>query len=95
MSYLERVQVEYTPDSDDFTIKFTFRENEYFTNTELTKKFFFKVSQQGHEHDHHHHNQEDDEDFPYKTVGTEIQWKEGKNITKKVVQKVHHNAHIT
>jgi nucleosome assembly protein 1-like 1 len=80
----------YTPSSDDFTLKFTFRENEFFTNTELTKTFHFKApAQPGHDHDHHHHGHaEEEEDFPIKTVGTEIQWKEGKNITKKVVQKV-------
>ena len=71
-------------DSDNFTLKFTFKENEHFTNTELTKTFHFKEPKANEGHAHHHHDEED-EDFPFKTVGTDINWKEGKNITKKTI----------
>ena len=36
------------------------------------KNFFFKFG----------------EEYPYKSEGTEISWKEGKNVTKKLVSKV-------
>ncbi|KAL0488082.1 nucleosome assembly protein [Acrasis kona] len=53
-----------------FKLNFHFKENEYFTNTVLTKTF---------------HHEEDD--TPIKNVGTEIQWKEGKDLTVKVTVK--------
>jgi len=60
----------------------------------LIKTFYFKDPKEtvvpAHVHEHHHH-EEAEEDFPYKTVGTEINWKEGKNITKKTIQKKQKN----
>lgn len=46
LKHLTKVEVRYVENSDDFTLVFTFRENEYFTNTELTKKFYFKEKTQ-------------------------------------------------
>ena len=57
-------------EGEDFELIFTFSENEFFTNTTLTKKFFIK------------------DEEPVKSEGTEIDWKEGKNLTKKIVSKV-------
>lgn len=64
------VKIEYSPSDDPlkFTINFTFSENEYFTNTLLTKTFELKT-----------------DDEPIKGEGTEIDWKEGKNVTVKKV----------
>jgi len=69
---LKKVELDISHDSRDFTIVFTFGENEYFTNTELRKKF---VMPKG----------DDEEDFPIKTIGTAIVWKDKKNITKKTI----------
>ena len=61
----------------NFTITFHFSPNDYFTNSELKKSFFFKEG----------------EEIPEKTEGTEIHWKEGKNLTKKTVKKVNKSAY--
>lgn len=55
--------------------EFHFSENEYFTNTVLTKTVIYDI----------------DENRPIGSVGCEIQWKEGKNLTKKTVQKKQKN----
>lgn len=74
-------------EGDNFTLKFTFKQNEHFDNTELTKTFHFKDAKDKveHAHEHEHHHDDAEEDFPFKSVGTEINWKEGKNITKKTI----------
>ena len=94
LKFLQKVTIELAPDSDNFTIKFSFAPNDHFSNTELSKTFIFKPAGEGCKHHHHHghdHNDHDhehhDEDFPIKTEGTHIQWKEGKDITKKTVEK--------
>lgn len=89
LKFLTRIQAELATDSDNFTLRFTFKENEHFTNTELTKTFHFKEPKAKDvaakdAHDHHHHD-EAEEDFPFKTVGTEIKWNAGKDITKKTI----------
>lgn len=68
---LKQINLEITADTNNFALKFTFDNNDFFTNQELTKKFYYK----------------DNEDFPFKTEGTEITWKEGQNVTKKSVSK--------
>ena len=80
LKHLKRIQLEMSQESNDFTLVFHFEQNEHFTNTELRKKFFFAEKVAG--------NDDEDTDFPTKSESTEINWKEGKNITKKVVQKV-------
>jgi hypothetical protein len=68
--------VEIAPDTDNFTLRFLFDQNEFFTNAELTKKFYFSEKKpcQGHHdhHDHHDHHHDEDVDFPNKSEGTEI-----------------------
>jgi nucleosome assembly protein 1-like 1 len=81
LKHLKRIELEITAENNDFTLVFHFEENEFFTNTELRKKFFFADKATIVDED-------EDEDFPTKSEATEINWKEGKNITKKVVQKV-------
>jgi len=63
----------YIPDESDslkFELVFTFSENEFFTNTTLTKSFVMR-----------------DDDEPLSGKGTEIEWKEGKDVTVKLVKK--------
>lgn len=54
LKYLTSIEVEMSADTPVFTLRFTFKDNEYFTNKELTKKFII----------------EGDEQFPKKTIGT-------------------------
>lgn len=68
-------------DPQGFTVYFHFSPNEYFTNTVLRKQYFLEIKP--------------DQDDPFsfdgpsvvRAVGDTINWKEGKNITKKVVKK--------
>lgn len=53
------------------TLTFTFSDNEWFSNSTLTKKFILD------ERDGH----------AVSSVGTEIEWKDDKNITRKTVKK--------
>lgn len=55
----------------DFTLKFEFADNEFFDACILTKTYQFE-------------NVEDEQ--PTKLKGATINWKEGKNITKKIVK---------
>lgn len=72
---LTDIEIRREENSEDYTIVFHFDENEYFTNKELTKKVIC--------------NKKDGE--PEKFEGCEIDWKEGKNITKKKVTKKQKN----
>jgi nucleosome assembly protein 1-like 1 len=65
------VENAYEPNSMNFTLRFHFAENDYFTNKVVEKKFIFE-----------------NEDHPVRSVGTEIEWKQGRNITKKIQKKV-------
>lgn len=56
---------------ETMTLTFNFNENQYFSNSQLTK--VFKLD----ERDGH----------AVSSTGTEIEWKEGKNITKSTVKK--------
>jgi len=60
-------------DSENYSLVFTFSENDYFTNTELRKRFIFPKGEEA--------------DRPEKTEGTEINWKSGKNVTVKKISK--------
>mmetsp|Transcript_22657 Transcript_22657/g.49637 ORF Transcript_22657/g.49637 Transcript_22657/m.49637 type:complete len:307 (-) Transcript_22657:643-1563(-) len=55
-----------------FTLKFHFAENPYFTNTVLEKKYVMLP---------------EDEGVLEKAVGTKIEWKEGKDVTVKLMKK--------
>jgi len=58
-------------EGNNFTIRFTFSPNDFFTNDKLEVKFFMI-----------------DENEPEKCqLLEEIKWKEGKNITKKSIEK--------
>ncbi|KAL3981750.1 Nucleosome assembly protein (NAP) family protein [Acanthocheilonema viteae] len=71
--------VETNPDS--YTLTFYFEPNEYFVQTELKKCYILQVPP------------DDDDIFEYdgpviiNTKGTEIDWKDGKNVTKKIIKK--------
>lgn len=67
------IDLETSADTEIFTLRFTFSDNEYFKNKELTKKFII----------------EEGEDFPKSTVGTVIEWNENKDVTFKLVEKVY------
>lgn len=70
-------KIVHTPDNDteNFELSFHFAPNDYFENDVLKVKFFML----------------DDGQEPEKTEGTEIKWKEGKDITKKKVSKKQKN----
>lgn len=75
LQHLVKVENEFDADSLNFTVKFEFSPNDFFSDKILEKKFIFegKVS-----------------DVPAKSQGSTINWKNGKNITKKIMKKVHH-----
>jgi len=56
---------------ESMTLTFNFNENQYFSNEQLTK--VFKLDER--------------DGNAVSSTGTEINWKEGKNITKPVVKK--------
>uniref|UniRef100_A0A8R1Y2Q7 Nucleosome assembly protein n=2 Tax=Onchocerca TaxID=6281 RepID=A0A8R1Y2Q7_ONCVO len=66
---------------DSYTLTFHFEPNEYFAQTELKKYYTLQVAP------------DEDDVFDYdgpviiNTKGTEIDWKDGKNVTKKVIKK--------
>ncbi|KAI9294084.1 NAP-domain-containing protein [Neoconidiobolus thromboides FSU 785] len=67
--HLQDVQIEYLEEGLGYTIHFLFNSNEYFTNEKLSKSYYFKIQEPsgtlGLDH----------------SVGSEIEWKEGKNLT--------------
>lgn len=56
---------------ETITTTFHFNPNDYFTNQVLTKTLVVDT----------------DEQAPVESKGSDIEWKEGKNVTKKTVQK--------
>ena len=73
LQHLVKVENEFDPNSLNFTIKFEFSNNEYFTDKVLEKKFIFEGT---------------NGDNPIESTGSKINWKTGKNITKKIIKKV-------
>jgi len=63
-------KVSFTKDSQLKTFVFEFAENEFFSNTTLTKVFHLKEDE----------NSE-------RSEGTSIEWKDGKDVTKKTIKK--------
>ena len=55
----------------NFKIRFEFEENEYFENKILEKEYFYNPERE----------------LPTKITGTDIKWKTGKNVTKKIHKK--------
>ena len=77
MSNLSKIDANISEDNKNFTISFQFRPNEFFENSTLEKQFIY----------------EDDaeDELPTKTKSTEIKWKAGKNVTKKIFKKKQRN----
>lgn len=73
LQHLVKVENEFDPNSLNFTIKFEFSNNDYFTDKVLEKKFIFEGT---------------NGDNPIESTGSKINWKTGKNITKKIIKKV-------
>lgn len=78
LKFLDSVELETSADTQVFTLTFHFRQNEYFTNKELSKKFII----------------EDNADFPKSTIGTPIEWNDGKDVTVKMIEKVSHSSSL-
>lgn len=73
---LINIEIVEEKDNSNVAITLHFSENEYFTNSSLYVKIFVS---------------EDDDETPEKSEGTEINWKEGKNITQKTIKKKQRN----
>ncbi len=78
LKFLTNVKTERLNDND-YKLTFTFAPNEYFKNTELTKTMIMD---------------KEDSDICKETIGTEIQWNEGKNVTMKTIKKKQKNKSI-
>lgn len=81
LSHLQDIQLKLLSDPMGFTLEFHFEANEYFTNTVLTKTYEMKCSPS------------EDDPFSFdgpeivKCKGCKIDWKEGKDATKKTIKK--------
>jgi len=81
LHHLTDITVDMNSNPTGFTLLFHFAPNEYFTNKELTKQYTLKC--------------DPDEDDPFEYDGPEIvackgckiEWKEGKNVTVKLIKK--------
>jgi nucleosome assembly protein 1-like 1 len=78
------IKVSYLEDNPGFVLEFVFSENEFFSNTVLTKKYYLTDAD----------GEDDDIDEEYildRTEGTPIEWKEGKDLSFRVeVKKQRH-----
>jgi len=72
LRFLSDVRYECMEDMMSFRLHFAFRENPYFSNSELTKEYKLE---------------EDDEPILEHTVGCDIAWKPSRNLTVKVMKK--------
>jgi len=75
LKHLTNVESERSSDPETLVIRFFFSENEFFTNSELTMKLFY----------------DKDRDETEKIESTAIEWKEGKDATKKKIKKKQKN----
>jgi nucleosome assembly protein 1-like 1 len=75
LKYLKDLRCELTPDgeADGFTIVFEFGPNPFFSNATLSKSFSL--------------TREADDTVASKSVGTSVDWKEGKNLTVEIKSK--------
>lgn len=75
LEFLEDIEMQYLPKANDgFKLVFHFAENSFFSNTELTKTYFYSL--------------ENGELMVDKSEGTKIEWKSAeKNVTIKQVKK--------
>ncbi|CAD8088224.1 unnamed protein product [Paramecium sonneborni] len=74
--HLLSVNVQLGENGKDFTLNFEFEDNEHFEGCILTKAYIFEDS---------------DDELPIKQTGSSIKWKEGKNITKRIVKRKQKN----
>lgn len=81
LQHLNDITCDCQTNPDSYTLTFHFEPNEYFTQTELKKFYALQVAPD--------ENDVFDYDGPViiNTTGTEIDWKDGKNVTKKVIKK--------
>ena len=76
LQYITNLEASETQEPRTITIKLFFKENEYFTNSHLELMVRFKDDQQ---------------DEVVETQGTVIDWKDGKDLTKKKIKKKQKN----
>jgi nucleosome assembly protein 1-like 1 len=69
-----------SPDNTGFTLSFLFKENEFFSNCELTKRYILRP-----DHDPESPLEYDGPEI-YKCEGCPINWKEGKDVTQKTIK---------
>jgi len=72
---LKDIKVSYLADNPGFSLEFVFGENDFFTNTSLTKTYYLSEPDV---------TTDDDEYVFDRTEATIINWKEGKDLTVKV-----------
>ena len=75
LKHIRHVESERSDNPKSLLVRFHFNQNEFFTNSELKLKVFYKG----------------DEDEVEKIEGTEINWNEGKDPTKKKIKKKQKN----
>lgn len=71
LKHLRHIESEKTLEPKTLTVRFYFNDNEYFENKEISMKIIYKG----------------DEDEVQRIEGTQINWKEGKDPTKKKIKK--------
>jgi nucleosome assembly protein 1-like 1 len=71
LAHLTQIKHLKEKDSKNYSLVFEFSENEYFENTELKKRLIF----------------DKDENNADYSESTEIEWKDGKDVTVKKIQK--------
>ena len=76
LQYITNVEASETQEPRTITIKIHYKENEYFTNSQLELMVRFKDDQQ---------------DEVVETQGTLIDWKDGKDLSKKKIKKKQKN----
>jgi nucleosome assembly protein 1-like 1 len=76
LNYITNVTTVETLEPPTITVNLTFKENEYFTNQVLSLKARFR---------------DDDKQEVVETEGTVIDWKDGKDLTKKKIKKKQKN----
>jgi len=74
---LQSIDILHAENKQDYTLRFRFKENAFFSNAYLDKTFVHGPKGE-----------------VARAEGTKIEWKEGKNLTKKMVKKVTRNSLI-
>jgi nucleosome assembly protein 1-like 1 len=76
LANLMNVDADISEDNKTYKLLLEFRPNEFFENTQIEKEFIY----------------EDDaeDEMPSKVKSSEIKWKDGKNVTKRIVKQVNY-----